>query len=463
MSSAVSFTEPRLDDSIQRLLYKIALVLAGSGSGSCAMQSGAGSPVGTTTPDFVGQLFYDTSANAYYRSTGLTSADWVLISSTPTPTVVWAPATEGATWDDAGGAGQTGNYATFLANADLTTLSYLNLDATAITSLSCKNCPELVNIQANNCSGPFVTLETVNLAKLITLAAAYSALTGIDVLTCPALEFLNVSYSSLASLDVSGNAGLIDLNFSYTPVAAIDLSNNINLFYLTCPGTGLVSLDVSSCPRLLSLIANNNPSLATVTLTGCSQVANITLSQTIITALDVSTCSGLLVFNADYTLLTALDFSGLSFLEVVQCSYNPTLATLMFLNNPAVKQVSCLYATIVTLNLGVIPNLEQLDVSFTGLPILDVFDNRKLVTLNAHDGAITAVSNLNRCPFIATVRVQNNPALGQANVDDILCDVDASGALAGALDITGTSVPSAAGLVCSASLDPGKGWTVTHD
>src|SRR6266496_4964918 len=43
-------------------------------------QSGAGSPVGVKTPDFENQLYHDTVADVFWRSTGLTSADWSEIS-----------------------------------------------------------------------------------------------------------------------------------------------------------------------------------------------------------------------------------------------------------------------------------------------------------------------------------------------------------------------------------------------
>ena len=46
---------------------------------SCSPQEGAGSPVGVKTPGFIGQLYHDTVADAYYRSTGLTPADWAAI------------------------------------------------------------------------------------------------------------------------------------------------------------------------------------------------------------------------------------------------------------------------------------------------------------------------------------------------------------------------------------------------
>lgn len=50
-----------------------------SSAGVCSSQEGEGSPVGSATPDFIGQLYVST-AEDYWRSTGLTSADWTEIS-----------------------------------------------------------------------------------------------------------------------------------------------------------------------------------------------------------------------------------------------------------------------------------------------------------------------------------------------------------------------------------------------
>lgn len=57
----------------------LAAVASGGGGGACSDQSGIGSPVGVKTPGFVGQLYTDTTGPNYWRSTGLTAADWTAI------------------------------------------------------------------------------------------------------------------------------------------------------------------------------------------------------------------------------------------------------------------------------------------------------------------------------------------------------------------------------------------------
>lgn len=53
------------------------------GGGACSAQEGEDAPLGSFTPDFIGQLYHETGDDTYWRSTGLTPGDWVEISSAP--------------------------------------------------------------------------------------------------------------------------------------------------------------------------------------------------------------------------------------------------------------------------------------------------------------------------------------------------------------------------------------------
>lgn len=73
-----------------------------------------GSPIGSRTPNRTNQLCWDTANNVMYRSTGLTSSDWVLQGAsgitalnTYTPTFSWSGGGTGVTY-----ARQDGNYVT---------------------------------------------------------------------------------------------------------------------------------------------------------------------------------------------------------------------------------------------------------------------------------------------------------------------------------------------------------------
>lgn len=54
--------------------------IAGGGGGT-NNKNGAGTPVGTATPDYVGQTYIDTNTpHFFWVSTGLTNADWVEVA-----------------------------------------------------------------------------------------------------------------------------------------------------------------------------------------------------------------------------------------------------------------------------------------------------------------------------------------------------------------------------------------------
>lgn len=70
--------------TMQRVIaYLLCIAANGGTAATCAALSGAGDPTGVTTPEFSGQLYHDTTNDVYYRSTGTTSADWVIIDSGP--------------------------------------------------------------------------------------------------------------------------------------------------------------------------------------------------------------------------------------------------------------------------------------------------------------------------------------------------------------------------------------------
>lgn len=47
------------------------------GGSSYSTQSGSGSPVGSVTPDFTGQIYFDTSSQLVYVSSGTTNSSWI--------------------------------------------------------------------------------------------------------------------------------------------------------------------------------------------------------------------------------------------------------------------------------------------------------------------------------------------------------------------------------------------------
>jgi hypothetical protein len=178
------------------------LVQAQNPSYGCHMESGAGSPVGVTTPGFLGQLYHDTTADTYYRSTGLTSADWVEISGGVCPII-----------SDVGP---------------------MDLCIEGSTTLS------------GDVSFPNLTSDFGDFGILIALLPN---VTGIDF---PSL----VSMSSLLSLQ--GNPLLSSFQIPLlVSLVGLSIGNNPQLTSLVFPSlvTNLGNMDVASCPILSTFSA----------------------------------------------------------------------------------------------------------------------------------------------------------------------------------------------------------------
>lgn len=69
--------------SLKELTAIQVYLLCQLANATCESLSGSGDPTNVVTPEFSGQLYHDTVADTYYRSTGITSADWVAIGSAP--------------------------------------------------------------------------------------------------------------------------------------------------------------------------------------------------------------------------------------------------------------------------------------------------------------------------------------------------------------------------------------------
>jgi hypothetical protein len=72
-----------LDATQKKAINTYLLCQAANGGAEpvvCADLEGAGSPEGSVTPEFEGQLYRNTDEDTYYRSTGLTESDWTLLT-----------------------------------------------------------------------------------------------------------------------------------------------------------------------------------------------------------------------------------------------------------------------------------------------------------------------------------------------------------------------------------------------
>ena len=178
--------------------------------GGCAPQSGAGSPIGSAVPDFIGQLYHDTVADAYYRSTGLTSSDWTAIGGAAPPVTGFSydPPTAMISWTDVNGSFGPVDQATFFATADIASVTVVTLNDGTITAITNPaGLPALLNFSTNYNAG-LTSLSFVGCTALQYLDCSSNTLTSLDVTGCTALQTLYCSTNTLTSLDVHLNTAL---------------------------------------------------------------------------------------------------------------------------------------------------------------------------------------------------------------------------------------------------------------
>lgn len=266
---------------------------------ACTFQEGNGSPVGAKTPNFIGQLYYDTTGHEYWRSTGTTNSDWIFVGGVSF--VTWSPSTAVATWTDGNGAGQTGDLPTFTANAELSTLSNLNLDSTGITTLTARYCPLLsfLTCQLNN----LTSLDMKGCDALNTVQCSFNSLTSLDLSTNHSLTALSCDYNSIINLDLSGHAPLRDLICSYNSLLTLDLSGCSSVVLIHCDNNSLTVLDISPCLHLQNINAFYN-SLSTLDFTPCLELVGVLCNNnamTSLTGLNSTVLNGLNATNNNLT------------------------------------------------------------------------------------------------------------------------------------------------------------------
>lgn len=216
-----------------------------------ASKSGSGSPVGTTTPDFVGQAYNDTSDSSYWISTGLENTDWS------------GPFVSGDVTTPLGsriGYNTTGD----LGVASFSSTQKHNLGGVLITSTSTLlsiDFPNLIDIDPANTQEQSLVLE--NNSGLLT--AEFPALTTIG----NALNIQNnnaltsVSFSSLVS--VPGGSIIVENNTALASLAFPALAPTDTVVSLTS-NTALTSLSLPVVVMMGQLYLHLNTALTSLSM-----------------------------------------------------------------------------------------------------------------------------------------------------------------------------------------------------
>lgn len=226
--SAVTFAQPRSDDTEQRLLWKIAgLLEPGVGISQLQLQGAGASPVVSSGPAF---LFS------------------------------WSPTTTVCTWVDSAGIHST-DYPGFVAAADRLTVT--SLDFSAVNTLQVLNnlfdLPGLTFLDATG--QQLTTVDLTGCGSLVTFSCALNPITSLDLSPCSSLSAAYCYQCNLTSLTVGTMLSLTDLRCQQNAIPSLNVAGSVNLAQLRCYSNQLGALNITGCVGITTLWTYNNPSL----------------------------------------------------------------------------------------------------------------------------------------------------------------------------------------------------------
>lgn len=245
--------------------------------------------------------------------------------------ISWTPDTEQADWTDGGGP-HTGDLATFLATADINTVTTLGFPNGGLTGISClSSLPALITLDID--SNLVTTIDLTGCTSLQFAFLGNNLLTSVDASPCTSLIQLSVANNAGLTTLVLPGTQLQILNCSGTQIATLDLTGYNNLTALTsigCPN--LTTLTLTNCTSLTTVNCNTCASLTTLTLTGCTALVTLDCNTCALTTLDLSVVGATLVsvncaFNSINNPAGGLVLTGCSGLTTLNCSQN-ALSTL---------------------------------------------------------------------------------------------------------------------------------------
>ena len=309
-------------------------------------------------------------------------------------------------------------------------------------------------------------LTTYEISKVKEMNCSYqniADLTGIEYFTY------------LTNLNCTGNRSLTVLDVSQLP----------NLLSLSCGYTAIPSLDVSHNPELIKLLCNYCTSLASVNLGEISKLEIVTISDALITTLDVTHLSSLGTLQCNGCSLTSLDLSGNPDLVTLFCygnnltsldlSYCPKIATLYCYDNVDLGSldVSAQYALakLNCSNCGLTGQLivsgksplTELDCSNNRITSLDISDNFRLSTVNCYDNAISEIIADNS-PQLSHISCYRNNLQGDAVTEFIAALPERDPDLAGAGTITAYAPITDNNVITESQVQAAeaKGWNINY-
>jgi hypothetical protein len=159
------------------------------------------------------------------------------------------------------------------------------------------------------------------------------------------------------------------------------------LFAFDCQDQVITSLDASNCPKLSAMQVQNNPNLAGLNITGCTELTTVSCANggALVSLIGLNTCAAMTDFSCLSSSLPSLDCTGLAALTNLEGSLS------------SVGSVNITGCTALTFfHFGVCPNLTTIVGGgvLTFVDVLSLEDNPGLTVLN-FPSLVSVGSNLN--------------------------------------------------------------------
>ena len=225
-----------------------------------------------------------------------------------------------------------------------------NLDVTSSKSLKVLDCYEM---NVDN-----LTIKTnAALTRLLCMGSENKKVNiNLDISNSNILEELNCSNTNITELNLVNNPKLRELNCSNTNITELNLSNNKELSRLICANTNITDLNVSNMEKLNELDCRDSIKLNNINLSGTTNLANLTLSDTAISSLDVSHITNLASLYLNNTPIKELDLTKNSMLGTLDCS-GTEITKLDLSKNANLTQIFFVDTKIVNLDIGTGKNI----------------------------------------------------------------------------------------------------------
>jgi Leucine-rich repeat (LRR) protein len=185
--------------------------------------------------------------------------------------------------------------------------------------------PNLRHVVTNaivNWFEPRSEVYDIELSGIKNIYAEWAAITNTaGIGSLNELTNLNITHNQLASLDVSGCTNLQTLLCADNRLTNLDVSGCGNLLHLYCPLNNLTDLDVSGCDNLQTLYCSSN-SLENLDLSGCHHLQELECGLNLLTNLNILGCSTLEYLFCEVNQLTNLEVSGCTNLRTLWCFDN---------------------------------------------------------------------------------------------------------------------------------------------